>query len=89
MEELTHDTCVAGEPDCPRCELKKICPTGQARLTADKATGSSKSKVASKTKATSNSDHDEPKASGPSKKPGPKTTEPPKPSTRGKSRPSK
>ena len=32
MEELTHDTCVAGEPDCPRCELRKVCPTGQARV---------------------------------------------------------
>jgi endonuclease III len=32
MEELTHDTCVEGEPDCPRCDLKKICPTGQERL---------------------------------------------------------
>lgn len=32
IEELAHDTCVAGEPDCPRCELKKICPTGQVRI---------------------------------------------------------
>jgi endonuclease III len=32
MEELAHDTCVEGEPDCPRCELKKVCPTGQERL---------------------------------------------------------
>ena len=31
IEELAHDTCVEGEPDCPRCELRKICPTGQAR----------------------------------------------------------
>jgi endonuclease-3 len=37
MEELTHDTCVGGEPDCPRCELKKICPTGQARLASGRA----------------------------------------------------
>jgi endonuclease III len=37
MEELTHDTCVAGPPDCPRCDLRKICPTGQARLVMDKA----------------------------------------------------
>ena len=29
IEELAHDTCVEGEPDCPRCELRKICPTGQ------------------------------------------------------------
>jgi endonuclease III len=32
IEELAHDTCVEGEPDCPRCELRKICPTAQARL---------------------------------------------------------
>jgi endonuclease-3 len=36
MEELTHDTCVAGPPDCIRCELKKICPTGQTRLASEK-----------------------------------------------------
>lgn len=36
MEELTHDTCVEGPPDCPRCELRRICPTGQARLASDK-----------------------------------------------------
>lgn len=30
IEELAHDTCVEGEPDCPRCELRKICPTGLA-----------------------------------------------------------
>ena len=28
IEELAHDTCVSGVPDCPRCELQKICPTG-------------------------------------------------------------
>ena len=37
MEELTHDTCVEGPPDCPRCDLRKICPTGQARTNADRA----------------------------------------------------
>ncbi|HEV3168219.1 MAG TPA: endonuclease [Isosphaeraceae bacterium] len=31
MEELTHDTCLAGTPDCANCELRKICPTGIAR----------------------------------------------------------
>jgi endonuclease-3 len=31
LEELAHDTCVEGVPDCPRCELRKICPTGRAR----------------------------------------------------------
>jgi endonuclease III len=31
IEELAHDTCVEGEPDCPRCELRKICPTALTR----------------------------------------------------------
>ena len=30
IEELAHDTCVEGVPDCPRCELRKTCPTGLA-----------------------------------------------------------
>ena len=30
IEELAHDTCVEGVPDCPRCELRKVCPTGLA-----------------------------------------------------------
>jgi endonuclease III len=33
LEELAHDTCVEGEPDCPRCELNKICPTGLVKKT--------------------------------------------------------
>ncbi|MBX6311681.1 MAG: endonuclease [Isosphaeraceae bacterium] len=37
MEELVHDTCIEGEPDCPRCELRKICPTGQERLASERA----------------------------------------------------
>jgi endonuclease-3 len=37
MEELAHDTCVEGLPDCPRCELKDVCPTGQARLAESQA----------------------------------------------------
>jgi endonuclease III len=54
MEELTHDTCVEGDPDCPRCELKKICPTGQARLAAESAAAKAAArqvKAASKVKA--------------------------------------
>lgn len=39
IEELAHDTCVEGIPDCPRCELRKICPTGQARMAAGKVAG--------------------------------------------------
>ncbi len=25
LEELAHDTCLEVDPDCPRCELRKIC----------------------------------------------------------------
>lgn len=28
IEELALDTCVEGVPECARCELNKICPTG-------------------------------------------------------------
>jgi endonuclease-3 len=31
LEELAHDTCVENNPECPRCELRKICPFAQAR----------------------------------------------------------
>lgn len=31
IEELSHDTCVAGIPNCPQCELRKICPYAVAR----------------------------------------------------------
>lgn len=34
FQELAHDVCVEGEPDCPRCELRKVCPTGIERLSA-------------------------------------------------------
>jgi endonuclease-3 len=26
IEDLAHDVCVEGTPDCPHCELRKICP---------------------------------------------------------------
>jgi endonuclease-3 len=31
IDLLAHDTCVEGAPECPRCELRKVCPTAQAR----------------------------------------------------------
>jgi endonuclease-3 len=31
VEDLAHDTCVEPEPDCPRCELRKLCPTALSR----------------------------------------------------------
>src|SRR4051812_41594079 len=45
MEELAHDTCAPGPPDCPRCELRKICPTGLARLAPDKVASKTATKV--------------------------------------------
>ena len=47
IEELAHDTCVEGEPDCPECELRKICPTGQSRK-AEAATAAKTAKAAAK-----------------------------------------
>jgi endonuclease-3 len=37
IEDLANDTCVEGEPDCPRCELRKICPYALARKHQDAA----------------------------------------------------
>jgi endonuclease-3 len=31
LEDLAHDTCIVPEPDCPRCELRKLCPTAHTR----------------------------------------------------------
>jgi endonuclease III len=52
MEELTHDTCVEGTPDCGRCDLRKMCPTGLSRKAdwnARKAPAAPHGKEASKT----------------------------------------
>jgi endonuclease III len=35
IEDLANDTCVEGEPDCPRCELRKICPYALNRKQQD------------------------------------------------------
>ena len=35
LEDLANDTCVAGEPECPRCELRKICPYVQIKKQAE------------------------------------------------------
>jgi len=43
LEELAHDTCVQGEPNCPPCALVKLCPTGQ-RVTAERAAEAKRSK---------------------------------------------
>jgi endonuclease III len=30
LEDLASDTCVEGDPDCPRCEVRKVCAFGIA-----------------------------------------------------------
>ena len=37
IEDLANDTCLAGEPECPRCELRKICPYVLSRKNQDAA----------------------------------------------------
>lgn len=37
LEELAHDTCLPEEPECARCILLKLCPTGRARTSAKHA----------------------------------------------------
>lgn len=52
LEKLSHDTCT-DRPDCPRCELRKICPTGRMRIAAQrKGVRSAHAPTASKATAT-------------------------------------
>ncbi len=46
MEELTHDTCVEGVPDCPRCVLLSLCAFGQSRVNNEAAAKPAKAKTA-------------------------------------------
>ena len=43
VEELAHDTCVETNPDCPHCELRKICPFPQARKPESRSTATAAS----------------------------------------------
>jgi endonuclease-3 len=71
IEELAHEVCVEGEPDCPRCELRKICPTGQARLEQATATATAATTGAAKSPKPKAAKSPAPKASG--KPPAPAT----------------
>jgi endonuclease-3 len=48
LEELAHDTCVEGTPECPRCELRRICPFAQARKHEARPAAKSASKSTAK-----------------------------------------
>ena len=74
IEDLAHDTCVEREPDCPRCELRKVCPTAQHRkegaaVAARQATAQAKADA----KATAKSVKDGAKAPAPPSSPAPAT----------------
>lgn len=51
MEELCHDTCLETLPECGRCELRKVCPTGIRRLEEEKEAGRASRKAAPAPKA--------------------------------------
>jgi endonuclease III len=48
IEDLTNDTCIEGEPDCTRCELRKICTFALNRKTEVRSTGRTGSTKAAK-----------------------------------------
>jgi endonuclease-3 len=54
IEDLANDTCVEGEPDCPHCELRKICAFATTRKnevrTAAGRAGSDRTAAAAKVK---------------------------------------
>ncbi len=91
MEDLCHDTCLETMPECGRCELRKICPTGHRRLAEDRQSSKVSAKSTAHTPAATPKKSASPKNS-PKKAPGgpvapPKSksraTPPPK-SSRGK-----
>ncbi len=98
IEDLANDTCVAGQPDCPRCELRKICPHALARKQQDAsdsaAARSSKSRAAKDKKAeavkaararpTESAAPASPKKAAPARAAQETPAAPPKPSSRGK-----
>lgn len=56
LERLAQYPCVADQPDCPECDLRKMCPTGLARIAelrqaakSSAAAAKSAAKAASKT----------------------------------------
>lgn len=62
LEDLAHDTCVEGVPDCPRCELRKLCPYPETHKTegaaSKPAAKPAKSGPAKPAPAAESADHD-------------------------------
>ncbi len=77
IEDLANDTCVAVDPDCPRCELRKICPYALARKEQDAAARS-----AAKTRPSKEREKEiEPPSPAHAHEPGPSPTASPKKSS--------
>jgi endonuclease III len=71
LESLANDTCVEGQPDCPRCELRKICSFALTRKPEHHAAAhSSRAPAARQSKDGAASSHDK----GPVAKPGKKAS---------------
>ncbi len=56
LEDLANDTCVGGEPDCPHCELRKICHFVQMRKQELAAPDSANPARSAKTRPTKEKD---------------------------------
>jgi endonuclease-3 len=52
MEELCHDVCRETLPECGRCELRKVCPTGIRRLEEEREAARAARKTPAKPAAT-------------------------------------
>jgi endonuclease-3 len=53
IEDLTNDTCVESNPDCHRCELRKICAFALNRKTEARSAGKASATKAAKEPAKS------------------------------------
>jgi endonuclease III len=79
IEELAQATCVEGIPDCPHCELRKICPTALTRQ--EHAHSHAHARAAAPNKTTSN------KVKAPTPAPAPTATNPASPTKTAKGKP--
>jgi endonuclease III len=77
LESLANDTCVEGQPDCPRCELRKMCTFALTRKPDHPAAApASRSAAARQSKDGAAATKDKGPAAKPSKKTS--STKPPK-----------
>jgi endonuclease III len=81
IEDLANDTCVEGEPDCPHCELRKICTFAMTKKheprSSSAASRSNSDRNATVAKATKAKGAQPPAARSPKKKPLPKAAKQP------------